>query len=82
MARLPLVDPDDPHGDPQAREALLASVGGGSVQPNVYRAVANNPAVLQALAQFGSVVYYNNSVTPAQRELSYLTASLVNDCPY
>ncbi len=82
MPRLPFVDPDDPDGDPQAREALLSSVGGSSIQPNVYRAVANNPAVLQALAQFGSVVYYNNSLTPAQRELAYLTASLVNDCHY
>ena len=82
MARLPLVDPDDPDADPRMREALLGSVRGSSIQPNVFRAIANNPPVLKALAQFGSVVYFNNSMTPAQRELAYLTASLVNDCHY
>jgi alkylhydroperoxidase family enzyme len=82
MARLPLVDPDDPGTDPAARDALLASVRGSSIQPNVYRAIANNPAVLRAVAHFGSVAYVNNSLTPAQRELTYLTASLVNDCHY
>jgi alkylhydroperoxidase family enzyme len=82
MARLPLVDPDAPDADPRAREVLLASVGGNSIQPNVFKAIANNPPVLQALAHFGSVVYFNNSLTPAQRELAYLTASLVNDCHY
>jgi hypothetical protein len=30
--------------------------------------------------EFGTVVYFDNSMTPAQRELAYLTASLTNDC--
>jgi alkylhydroperoxidase family enzyme len=82
VGRLPLIDPDDPDADPLAREVLRAVVGQGSVAPNVYRAIANHPRVLQAMAQFGSVAYYRNSLTPAQRELAYLSASVTNGCHY
>jgi alkylhydroperoxidase family enzyme len=82
MARLPLVDSNAPDVDPLARDVLRASVGGGGIQPNVFRAIANHPRVLQAMAQFGSAVYFRNSLTPAQRELAYLTASVTNDCHY
>ncbi len=82
MGRLPLIDSEDPDADPIARDALRASVGGGSIQPNVFRAMANHPGALEAMAHFGSVVYFNNSLTPAQRELAYLTASVTNDCHY
>jgi alkylhydroperoxidase family enzyme len=82
MGRLPLVDSEDPDADPVARDVLRSTVGGGSIQPNVYRAMANHPRALQAMAHFGSVVYFHNSLTPAQRELAYLTASATNDCHY
>ncbi|MDP9398479.1 MAG: carboxymuconolactone decarboxylase family protein [Actinomycetota bacterium] len=32
--------------------------------------------------EFGTVVYFDNSMTPAQRELAYLTASVTNECHY
>ena len=80
MARLPLVDPEGPDADPLARDILRAA--GGSIPPNVYRAIANHPRILQTMAQFGSVAYYRNSLTAAQRELAYLTASVTNDCHY
>ena len=84
MARLPLVDPDADGTDPQAAEILrqLAGRRARSVPANVYRAVANHPAALQKMVEFGNVVYFDNSMTPAQRELAYLTASLTNDCHY
>ena len=82
MARLPLVDPDDPGADPSAREVMNAIMGRGGIAPNVYRAIANHPQALAAMAQFASTVYYRNSLTPAQRELTYLTASLTNNCHY
>jgi alkylhydroperoxidase family enzyme len=82
MGRLPLIGSEDPEADPAARAALRASVGGGSVAPNVFRALANHPRALEAMAHFGSVVYFNNSLTPAQRELTYLSASVTNDCHY
>ncbi len=84
MARLPLISAQDPDASPLAREVLqqVTALRGGRVEPNVYRAMANHPEALQAMVQFGTVVYFDNSLTPAQRELSYLTASLTNDCHY
>lgn len=84
MARLPLVDSDDADADPLAREVLKAvsRARGRSVDPNVYRAVANHPRALQKMVEFGTVVYFQNSMTPAQRELAYLTASVTNECHY
>ena len=84
MGRIPLVDPEDEGTDPLAREVLARVTGmrGRSVAPNVYRAVANHPQALDAMVRFGTVVYFDNTMTPAQRELAYLTASLTNDCHY
>ncbi len=84
MGRLPLVDSGSDDADPLARQVLQAvSVARGrSVDPNVYRAVANHPQALQAMVQFGTVVYFQNTMSPAQRELAYLTASVTNECHY
>ena len=83
MARIPLVDSGDESADAAAREALQRVSGQrGALEPNVFRAIANHPEALSAMAQFASVVYFDNSMTPAQRELAYLTASLTNDCHY
>lgn len=84
MARLPLVSAQDPETPALAREVLqqVTALRDRVVEPNVYRAVANHPEALQALVQFGTVVYFQNSMTPAQRELVYLTASVTNDCHY
>ena len=84
MARLALVDPDAEGTDPLAAKVLREVIGvrGRTVPPNVYGAVANHPAALQKMVEFGTVVYFHNSMTPAQRELAYLTASVTNDCHY
>jgi alkylhydroperoxidase family enzyme len=89
MARLPLVDPDDPSADP-ATTALLRKIRANMAQQpdqpwrdiNVYRAMANHPEIFSAMLTFGSKAYSNNSLTPAQRELAYLGASVANDCHY
>jgi alkylhydroperoxidase family enzyme len=80
MARLPLVDPDDPNLDPAVRDRLRRSYGTGKRVPNVLRAMANHPLALQV----GAGVSYRpeSRLTPAQRELAYLTASVVNRCHY
>jgi alkylhydroperoxidase family enzyme len=44
--------------------------------------VANHPALLEALASFSASAYYLNSLPLTQRELAYLTASVVNECHY
>jgi hypothetical protein len=80
VARIPLVDPDDPNIDPDVREALLRSVRPDGGVPNVLRARANHPGALTA----GYAVAYtpDSLITPAQRELAYLTSSVVNRCHY
>ncbi len=89
MARLPLVDPDDPNADPLAADLLLKirqQMENNEARPwrdiNVYRAMANHPEIFSAMVNFGSKAYSNNSLTPAQRELAYLGASVANDCHY
>ena len=84
MARVPLISSNDPDVDPLAKEVLhkVTSLRGRTIEPNVYRAIAHPPQALQAMVQFGTVVYFDNSMTPAQRELAYLTASVTNDCHY
>jgi alkylhydroperoxidase/carboxymuconolactone decarboxylase family protein YurZ len=89
MARLPLVDPDDPNADPAAA-ALLRKVrdrmAADDTMPwrdiNVYRSMANHPEIFPAMVAFGDKAYSRNSLTPAQRELAYLGASVANDCHY
>ncbi len=82
MGRLPLVDPDDPDADPRAVELLRAMRAVAGRDFAVIQAVANHPEAMQGLLGFLSVAYANNSLTPAQRELAYLGASVVNDCHY
>ncbi len=84
MARIPLVDSSADDCDPRARETLehVRALRGRAVDPNVYRAMANHPEALNSLVEFGTVVYFKNSLTPAQRELAYLTASVTNNCHY
>ncbi|MCH9671307.1 MAG: carboxymuconolactone decarboxylase family protein [Gammaproteobacteria bacterium] len=84
MARLPLIDSNDPDADPLARKMLqqVTAMRGGTVEPNIYRSLANHPQALEAVMRLATVAYFKNSMTPAQRELAYLTASLANDCHY
>ena len=84
MTRIPLHNSSDPDIDPLAKEVLerITLVRGQSIEPNVYKALANHPEALKAVATLGTTVYFQNSMTPAQRELAYLTTSVVNDCHY
>ena len=78
MTRIPLLDPDD-----AAVKRLL--VGGTSTPlgvPNVLRALANSCEAIEATRALAAAGYRSDLVTPAERELAYLTASLVNNCHY
>jgi alkylhydroperoxidase family enzyme len=80
MARIPLVDPEDPDLDPAIKEIIGAYSGTALGVPNVIRALANHPGLLRG---FGNVVYTPAAlITPVQRELAYLTASAANSCHY
>jgi alkylhydroperoxidase family enzyme len=80
MARIPLVDPGDANIDPAAGEILEALTGSALGLPNVLRAMANHPVALRE----GAMVAYRpgSLITPVQRELAYLTASVLNHCHY
>jgi alkylhydroperoxidase family enzyme len=82
VPRLPLVDPDDPDTDPHARALLqrVRELRGRTL--NLYRAIGNHPEVLEGVLAFGTAAYFQNSLTPAQRELAYLGASVANGCHY
>ena len=80
VARIPLVDLGDTNADPAAREILERLTGSPLGAPNVLRAMANHPGMLRDGAQ---VAYRPGSlISPTQRELAYLTASVVNSCHY
>jgi alkylhydroperoxidase family enzyme len=82
--RLPLVDPDDPDLPSEVRE-VVERYGGAETfagLPNIMRAMANHPGAARILGEAGAVLYGSGTITPAQRELAYLTASVVNSCHY
>jgi alkylhydroperoxidase family enzyme len=82
--RLPLVDPGDPELPADVRD-IVDRYGGAenfAGLPNIMRAVANHPGAARIVAEAGAVLYGSGTLTPAQRELAYLTASVVNSCHY
>ena len=84
MARIPLIDENDPSINFEVREALQAAgkARGGRLV-NIYRALANRPQALNALFALSQTVYRTNStLEPQHGELAYLTATSVNDCFY
>jgi len=83
MARIPLLQEDDPTLSPEARAALAATRGSRGRLVNLYRAMANNPKALAGFTALGSAVYgRESSLTRKQAELAYTTATVVNDCYY
>ncbi len=83
MARIPILDENDPALSPQARTALEAAGKARGRLININRALANRPAALTAITALLQTVYRNGStLAPQHGELAYLTATAVNDCFY
>ena len=82
MSRIPLVDPDDSGADPKAKALLLRLRERTGRDINVLRALANHPDLLESFLHLGAQPAPASHVSPAQRELAYLTASVANDCHY
>lgn len=83
MARIPLLHEDDPETHAEVRERLHAMKGSRGRLVNLYRALANHPAALQAFTALGTTVYgRDSSLTRKQAELAYTTATVVNNCYY
>ncbi len=83
MARIPILDENDPALPAETRAALeLAGKSRGKLI-NIYRAMANRPEALRAFSQLAQTVYRSNTtLKPKHAELAYLTATAVNDCYY
>jgi alkylhydroperoxidase family enzyme len=83
MARIPIVDENDPVLAEAARLALEnAGLARGRVL-NVHRALANRPEALNAFTDFIQTVYRGNSTLDRKHgELAYITATAVNNCFY
>ena len=83
MARIPILDEDDPTLDPSTRDALYEAGQSRGRLVNVYRALANRPEALTVMSQLMQTVYRQNStLSPQHGELAYMTATSVNDCFY
>lgn len=83
MARIPVWDEHDDSTPREVREALdyVEEAFGGNL--NVFRVMANHPDVARRYLDLAMVSYGEDStITPAQRELAYTTASVVNTCHY
>ncbi|HZU77259.1 MAG TPA: carboxymuconolactone decarboxylase family protein [Dehalococcoidia bacterium] len=83
MARIPLLDPNDPATPPAARTALQAMRsprGDGPI--NLFRALANHPAALETFSAFLRAVYARGTLSRKQAELAYTTATVLNQCFY
>ncbi len=83
MARIPLLDENDPATPAEARERLLEAKRSRGKLINIYRAMANRPEALAAFTTLAATVYRAGStLAPQHGELAYLTATAVNDCFY
>lgn len=84
MARIPIWKDDDPAMPEEVREAIDYAKGGTGFALNIQREMANNPAVLKGFSDLVGAFYgeQGGTITPAERELAYTTATVVNNCHY
>ncbi len=82
MARIPLVQEDDPATPGPVRQMLNEVKKETGWLVNIRRAMANHPAAFAAYNDFAKAVYRQGSLTPAQAELAYTTATVANNCYY
>ena len=82
MARIPLIQENDPTIPADAID-FLREIGRGRVGVlNIHRAFANHPKVGRAFFEFSKTVRVGNTLPPAQAELAYTAATVANSCFY
>jgi hypothetical protein len=83
MARIPILDENDPATSADAKAYLAEATAARGVLVNFYRALANRPEVGRAVGALADVVYRRkNTLLPRHGELAYLTATVTNNCYY
>ena len=61
MARIPILDENDPNLSPATRESLALAAASRGRLLNIYRALANRPAALSAFNGLAQTVYRSKS---------------------
>lgn len=80
MAHLAYIDPD---GAPAETRALLEADAETYGQPSLFaRALAHNPAVLEARQRYARAVATESGLDPQLVELATVAVSATNDCDY
>ncbi len=83
MARIPILQEDDPTTSDDARTYLHEAGQARGRLINIYRAMANRPEAGRAFSNLANTVYRGRStLDPKHGELAYLTATVVNNCYY
>jgi 4-carboxymuconolactone decarboxylase len=74
-ARVPLVERADLPPAEVATYDHVAQSRGAAKMPNVFKAIANNPAVLEKMAALGEFLRFQAKLDPMLRELAILTTA-------
>lgn len=84
MARIQIWQDDTPDTSPGIADAIEYAKGGTGFALNIQREMANNPKVLKGFSDLAGAFYgeEGGSITAAERELAYTTATVVNNCHY
>jgi alkylhydroperoxidase family enzyme len=83
MARIPLLDENDPTLAPETRAGLEEARLARGRLLNLHRALAHRPEASKAVMTLVQTVYRQGStLQPRHGELAYMTATAVNDCFY
>jgi hypothetical protein len=83
MARIPLLEADDPATPPDAKLFLQEAEKAGGRLYNIFRVMANRPAAGRSFLTMAETVYFAGStVEPKLGEFAYLTSTVVNNCFY
>jgi 4-carboxymuconolactone decarboxylase len=81
-ARVPLVERETvPAADLPAYDHVAKSRGTGRM-PNVFKALANNPTVMDRVAAVGEYMRFQSKLDPQLRELAILTTAQEIRCTY
>lgn len=78
--RIPLIDREDPSTSPDTAAILTQIANAWGLDLNILKAMANNEEVLKAYVAFFSAIFVD--LPEVERELAYLTVSVMNECHY
>ena len=82
MARLPLVDENDPNADPEAVAILRSMESTFGYIVNLERVMVHHPTLMQGFFNMMRMLYLESHLSPKQTELPYLTSTMTLKCFY